>query len=624
MTERAASLAAGHRLGDDEVERVLDLCPTTITYYALHVDSGRPVALQEYFPRDCAMRVERAEVWPATLELAARFKQGRDVFRANARAAAGIRHPGLVDTEDYFVTNNTVYVITGFVAGSTLLDLLEHQGRLNEEQVYRLFTDVLPALAEVHSQGALYLNVTPRNLIRRPDGRWLLNGIAAGAMNRPRGYAAPERYSRDRAKLGAWTDLYAFGMTAYRCISGIEETTLPDAPARARAGNGNRNGTALTSAVQIGKRRYAHKVLQAIDRAIDLEPNERPASARELLASVAVAQTRSRGTGTPRRHARPLLALVLFLLGLSALGVWYYERAAALATGIAVHANVGDAQVFLDGASAGRAGPGAPLVVEGIDPGAHRLRVRRTGYRPFAATVVVDKGQRHEVKVLLDPQSVTLAIEANVDGYVVYLDDRPIQAAAPGRYTFPVGERRLRVEKPGYVPHEQTLSLHADAASALRIVLDPECRQVARVEQRCREQPLQRFREQMVVERKVMRRRGYGEQRALGEPLFAEAQPAEVQDAACANARKSAESRLLENCALEPRDGEYFLADVDYDPCDCDAQRVRDIYGRQALATVQCRVAARAVCATEVRRAVRYTDANQQCEDVLVQETLCN
>ncbi len=121
-----------------------------------------------------------------------------------------------------------------------------------------------------------------------------------------------------------------------------------------------------------------------------------------------------------------------------------------------------------------------------------------------------------------------------------------------------------------------------------------------------------------------MRRSGYGELRVLENPLYANVLPGEVQDAACANAKSSAESRLLENCEREPHDGEYFLSELDFGRCNCDPQYMRDVYGRRALALVQCRVAARAVCASEVRRAVRYTDANRQCEDVLVKQTVCN
>ena len=92
--------------------------------------------------------------------------------------------------------------------------------------------------------------------------------------------------------MGPWSDIYALGMVAYRCISGVSDSELPDAVTRGRTQRKGQND--LLPAVEAGKGRYNPRLLEAIDWAIKVDEDDRPQSVAEW-------QTALTG-GKPRKH----------------------------------------------------------------------------------------------------------------------------------------------------------------------------------------------------------------------------------------------------------------------------------------------------------------------------------
>jgi hypothetical protein len=91
------------------------------------------------------------------------------------------------------------------------------------------------------------------------------------------GYSPFEQYG-GAGRQGPWSDFYALAGTLYRVIAGSKP---PDAIAR-------QQGEPLTSAVEAGRGRYSEAFLSAIDRALALDPAQRPQTAaafREMVQS---------------------------------------------------------------------------------------------------------------------------------------------------------------------------------------------------------------------------------------------------------------------------------------------------------------------------------------------------
>ena len=97
------------------------------------------------------------------------------------------------------------------------------------------------------------------------------------------------------------------GMAAYRCISGVSDSELPDAVARMLAHT--RGEAVLLPTVEAGKGQYSSKLLEAVDWAMEVNEHDRPQSVGEWQTALAGVKTRRRTTkSTHKPTTRPAKA----------------------------------------------------------------------------------------------------------------------------------------------------------------------------------------------------------------------------------------------------------------------------------------------------------------------------
>ena len=288
--EHVNALPAGTRLAEYEVVEVLGAGGFGITYRAWDTTLEKYVAIKEYLPRDFATRTNTRTVVPTSQADRADYAWGLTRFLDEARTLARFDHPHVNTVHRHFEAHGTAYLVLEYVEGETLSAVLERQGRLNAAQIAGLLTDVLSGLEEVHAAGFVHRDLKPGNLMVRPDGNVVVLdfGAARQAVGQRSksitsiltpGYAPIEQYDTKAEDVGPWSDIYALGMVAYRCISGLKDGDLPDAVTRSRAA---RKGSGdVEPAVHIGQGRYDARLLRAIDWAMTLEEDARPQSIGE-------------------------------------------------------------------------------------------------------------------------------------------------------------------------------------------------------------------------------------------------------------------------------------------------------------------------------------------------------
>jgi len=97
----------------------------------------------------------------------------RDQFVSEARAAARIAHPNVVDIHDLGVTaEGFPYLVMELLRGETLHDVIAARGALPPQYACELMLQVLSALSAAHAQGFLHCDLKPANVMvvhPRPD-----------------------------------------------------------------------------------------------------------------------------------------------------------------------------------------------------------------------------------------------------------------------------------------------------------------------------------------------------------------------------------------------------------------------------------------------------------------------
>jgi serine/threonine-protein kinase len=174
-------------------------------------------------------------------------RTSRQRLVAEARAAAGLRHPGIAAIYDVSARGSSPAIVMELVDGEPLDARLRHAGALPADEAARLVAEVAESLYHAHQHGIVHRDVKPGNvLVERGTGRARLIdfgiahslAISEGAMTQtgtvpgtPR-YMAPEQLAGEA--ITPRTDLWGLGCLLAEALSGIPPFDGPSPVAIAR------------------------------------------------------------------------------------------------------------------------------------------------------------------------------------------------------------------------------------------------------------------------------------------------------------------------------------------------------------------------------------------------------
>ena len=168
-------------------------------------------------------------------------------FLREARAAAGLNHPNIVDVFDLGeAEDGTLYIAMELVQGRSLQEVIREEGRIPPSRIVHVMRQVASALALAHRQHIVHRDLKPQNLMvaRDSGGRESVKlldfGIAktfdesteltaTGMMLGTPQYMAPEQVMGHA--IDHRTDLYAFGVILYQMLVGEVPFNSPSTPA---------------------------------------------------------------------------------------------------------------------------------------------------------------------------------------------------------------------------------------------------------------------------------------------------------------------------------------------------------------------------------------------------------
>ncbi len=343
--------------------------------YLLEKRLGRGAMGQVYLARDENLITRRVAVKTVRPDILTDedMQEGEAIarFEREARTAASIQHPNVVDVTDFGKSLEGVFfLVMEYVEGETLHHLLRREGTLSTKRSLALLRQVAEGVEAAHDAGILHRDLKPANIFimqkRKKAGTAVDDGFvkvgdfglakivndavaeaisasgpaSRGIIGTPE-YMAPEQM-QPGAALDARADVYAIGTIAYHMLGGRPPFTgdLPQLIMQ-KMMNAPPPLSGLRSDI-------SHEVEQAVMHALERDVEKRSPSVADWLEEFEAAvgeESDEDGQGDSR-------VVILAPSG---------------------------AEVYVDDERQGSIGRSGRVILNSIPPGRHVLRVARSG-----------------------------------------------------------------------------------------------------------------------------------------------------------------------------------------------------------------------------------------------------
>jgi serine/threonine protein kinase len=341
--------------------------------YLLEKRLGRGAMGQVYLARDQNLLTRQVAVKTVRPDILndEDLQEGEAIarFEREARAAASIRHPNVVDVNDFGQSAEGVFfLVMEYVQGETLYHLLRREGTVNPQRAATILQQVVAGVEAAHDAGILHRDLKPANIFLmqqkrktggedgfvkvgdfglakivdadRADVTSASGPASRGIIGTPE-YMAPEQMQPGEP-LDARADIYALGTIAYHMLGGRPPFTGNITQLIAQ------KLTQAPPALSSLRSDVSAELEASIMKALAQEPKDRPATASEWFESFADAVSSS--SDTSKRGDSRLVIMA-----------------------------PSGAEVYVDDERYGSVGRSGRVILTSIAPGQHVLRVSRSG-----------------------------------------------------------------------------------------------------------------------------------------------------------------------------------------------------------------------------------------------------
>ncbi len=221
--------------------------------------------------------------------------EGRRRFLREARIAAAIKHPNVVNIFDVGVQDGIPYLVMELLEGEDLESLLHSKGALDEASIIDLIVPVVAGLAAVHDAGVVHRDLKPGNIflssgrndeiepklldfgISKASGKdhMKLTSATKGLLMGTPFYMSPEAIQG--ADMTPLSDQYSLGVLLYESATGVNPFSSDTFAETVR-----RITTGEYPPLSEHQSRPSKRLVKIIERAMSLNPADRFADMRAL------------------------------------------------------------------------------------------------------------------------------------------------------------------------------------------------------------------------------------------------------------------------------------------------------------------------------------------------------
>ena len=151
-------------------------------------------------------------------------------FATEARSAAKLSHPNIVNAYDFGEENGICYIVMEYIHGDTLKKIILDSAPLDEVIALSISVQMASALAHAHKNGVVHRDIKPQNILISTDGTVKITdfGIARAAAvstvtTTANAMGSVYYFSPEQARGGyvdEKSDIYSLGITMFEMVTG--------------------------------------------------------------------------------------------------------------------------------------------------------------------------------------------------------------------------------------------------------------------------------------------------------------------------------------------------------------------------------------------------------------------
>jgi len=173
-------------------------------------------------------------------------EEARRRWQREVKAAAAVRHPNVVDIQDFIKQEDALVIVMELLKGETLGAVLKREagGKIPLEKLASILVPAISAVGSAHALGIIHRDLKPENIFLMEDGSVKVldfgvakltasEGLAAqtieaaltntGSILGTPYYMSPEQVFAEK-DIDARADVWSFGIILYECLSGVRPT----------------------------------------------------------------------------------------------------------------------------------------------------------------------------------------------------------------------------------------------------------------------------------------------------------------------------------------------------------------------------------------------------------------